>query len=367
MALPTLAGRPRRLVLTASGAAMTLLAACAGVAHHAPAGARRIESRAPAPAAAAGTASASASPVDPGQAPTLAPGVFAIGTVGSVPVVTVRRVAPAGPGQGPISVAVFNSARTRLVLHPGSLAPAAGQGKSWVYGPQVSAQERQLLLAAFNAGFKMAVARGGWVSQGRTLVPLVPGAASVVIYANGTTDIGAWGREVPAPNERVVSVRQNLQLLIDGGRAQHIDVTSEAQLEQWWGVAYLGAPLVARSALGITASGSLVWAAGTDITVAALADALLAQGVQRALELDINAPLARGFLYAGPAAITASAPLEGGMLPLVVGQVQPGPGQPPSGALAVPHCTYLTTCSRDFFTVLIAGGGRGAASALGPR
>ncbi|MHB8439696.1 MAG: hypothetical protein ACYDD4_11115 [Acidimicrobiales bacterium] len=185
------------------------------------------------------------------------------------------------------------------------------------------------------------------------MAPLVPGAASVVIYADGGTDIGTWGVEVPAAGRTVVSVRQNLQLLIDGGVPQHVVTTSESDLERWWGVAYRGAPLVSRSALGITASGTLVWAAGTDITVAALANALLYQGVQRAIELDINAPLVRGFLYAGPATVISSAPLENGMLPLVSGQTEPAAGQPPTGAEAVPQCTYLTTCSRDFFTVLL--------------
>jgi hypothetical protein len=290
-------------------------------------------------------------------APTLGPGVLAMAMVGSVPVVTVRRVAPAGTDQGAITVATFNARRTRLVLHAGSLEPVAGQ--TWSYGPQVGPQERTALLAAFNAGFKMADARGGWLSQSRVVVPLVPGAASVVVYADGGTDIGAWGVEVPASGRDVVSVRQNLQLLIDAGRPLHIHPSSEAQLEKWWGVAYAGAPLIARSALGITASGKLVWAAGTDITPAALADALLAQGVQRALELDINAPLVRGFLYPGPATLTTAATLSDGFLPLVVGQTQPSAGQSPTGADPVPHCTYLTTCSRDFFTVLIRHSGRG--------
>jgi hypothetical protein len=277
--------------------------------------------------------------------------VSAFATIASGPVVTVHSVAPAGPGQGPITVAVFNPSTTRLVLHAGSLQPVAGG--TWSDGPQVGVAERTVLLAAFNGGFKTVDARGGWMSEGRTVVPLVPGAASVVIYADGGTDIGAWDVEVPAPHRTVVSVRQNLQPLVDGGVPQNVATTSQSQLQQLWGHAYAGAPLISRSALGITASGALVWAAGTDITVAALADALVAQRVQRALELDINAPLVRGFLYPEPATLTTTMPLEGGMLPLVAGQTEPAVGQSPTGAEPVPHCTYLTTCSRDFFTVLI--------------
>lgn len=288
----------------------------------------------------------------PPPLPTLAPGTFAESTVGSVPVATVRRVPPAGPGQGAVSVAVFDPARTRLQLHAGSLQPVAGA--SLVFGPQPSALERKSLIAAFNAGFKTADSRGGWMSEGRTVVPLVPGAASVVIYADGGTDIGSWGQEVPDPQRVVASVRQNLQLLIDAGRPQLQGATSEKQLEQWWGVAFRGAPLVSRSALGVAASGALIWAAGTDITVTSLTDALVAQGAVRALELDINAPLVRGFLYQLPATVTTSTSSNVDMLPLVDGQTQTAADRTPagSGANAVPHCTYLTTCSRDFFTVL---------------
>jgi len=296
--------------------------------------------------------------------PTLAPGVSAFAMVGSDPVVTVHSLAPAGPGQGAITVAVFNAATTRLVLHAGSLQPLPGG--TWTDGPQVGAQERTALLAAFNGGFKTADARGGWVSEGRTVVPLIAGAASVVIYADGGTDIGAWGIEVPSPHRTVVSVRQNLQLLIDGGVPQNVLTASESQLEQEWGHAYAGAPLISRSALGVTASGALVWAAGTDITIAALADALVGQRVQRALELDINAPLVRGFLYPQPATLTTTTPLENGMLPLVAGQTEPGAGQSPTGAEPVPQCTYLTTCSRDFFTVLVRNSGVGGIHEIRP-
>lgn len=286
------------------------------------------------------------SPSTPGET------LLAQSLLGQVPVVDVWRVPPAGAGQGPISVAAFDPARTRLVLHAGSIQP--GSPGPWVNGPQVGASERTRLIAAFNAGFKMADARGGWMSEGHTVVPLVAGAASVVIYADGGVDIGAWGSEVPAPGRAVASVRQNLQLLIDHGQPQLQYPASVNQLEQWWGVTFNAATLVSRSALGITADGMLVWAAGTDVSIPALTDALLAHGVVRALELDINAPLVRGFLYPGPASIAPALPSGQPALPLVAGQTQTPADYTAagSGAGAVPHCTYITTCSRDFFTVI---------------
>jgi len=122
--------------------------------------------------------------------PTLARGVSALSTVGSVPVVTVRLIGPAGPDQGAISVAVFNPARTQLFC-----TPVACNRSGWVMELRTPSQPTGTYGAAccFNGGFKIADARGGWVSEGRTVASLVPGAASVVIYADGVqiSDRGA--------------------------------------------------------------------------------------------------------------------------------------------------------------------------------
>ena len=286
----------------------------------------------------------------PAAMPTPAAGALtlAVSTVGSTVLARAVRLPSAGPGQGPITVALFNGSRTHLVLHAGALEPASAGG--WRYGARIAPAERSRLVAAINGGFKMKDAHGGWSSEGRTVVPLVRGAASVVIYRDGGTDIGRWGSEVPAAGRQVVSVRQNLDLLVDHGTPQQTHPVGQRQLDQWWGHAFQGAPLIARSALGVTVDGSLVWAAGTRITVAALAAALVAHGAVRALELDVNAPLVRGFLFAGPARVTPSTP--GGELPLVLGQRQLAVDPATSRSSVAPHCDYVRPCNRDFFTVL---------------
>ena len=123
------------------------------------------------------------------------------------------------------------------------------------------------LVAAFNGGFMMPAAGGGYYTQGRTIDPLRRGAASLVIYADGSVDVGAWGSDVRmTPN--VVGVRQNLVPLVAGGRP-----TPQAASSDWqaWG-ATCGAVSCAssvpgiesqwRSGLGVTADGALVYAAG---------------------------------------------------------------------------------------------------------
>ena len=274
-------------------------------------------------------------------------GAVAVSCQGNVALAKATRRRSAGPGQGLITVVQFDPARTRLVLHAGSVEPIPG--RVWRHGALISAVERGSLVAVFNGGFKIKDSRGGWRSEGRTVVPLVTRAASVVIYIDGGTDIGAWGWDVPQAGRPVASVRQNLELLIDRGRPQHAQPVAQPLLNQWWGHALREQQLISRSALGVTATGALVWAAGTRITVAALGSALLTHGVVRALELDVNAPLVRGFLLPNPNHVIATigSHLVTTALPLVIGQTQTVV-RPPNAQ----HCTYRDACTRDYFTVL---------------
>ncbi len=88
---------------------------------------------------------------------------------------------------------------------------------------------------------------------------------------------------MPAPGRPVVSVRQNLTPLIDRG-----STASTPDRLSGWGATLGGVIDPARSALGITAAGNLIWAGGEPVTAAQIADALLRAQVASAVELDIN-------------------------------------------------------------------------------
>ena len=79
----------------------------------------------------------------------------------------------------------------------------------------------------------------------------------------------------------MVAVRQNLQLLVDGGRP-----TPETGSLGAWGGSVAG-PATMRSAVGVDANGALVWAGGR-LTPADLANSIIAAGAVRAMEMDIN-------------------------------------------------------------------------------
>ena len=148
-------------------------------------------------------------------------------------------------------------------------------------------------MAAFNGGFKMNDAHGGYYTEGRMIDPLRPGAASLVIYADGTMDLGAWGSGVTM-TPQVASVRQNLAPLVADGRPTVR--AASANWQQWGSTCAAtscghGVPGVEhqwRSGLGIVADGALIYAAGPDLGPLQLAQLLVRAGAVRGMELDIN-------------------------------------------------------------------------------
>jgi Phosphodiester glycosidase len=165
-------------------------------------------------------------------------------------------------------------------LYSGSLSPG---GLIWKYTAPIQPAAARTLVAAFNGGFLLKDSRGGYLSEGHLVAPLVDGGASLVIYANGTATVGQWGRDVGmAPD--VVAVRQNLTLLVDGGRAvpglQRDDVLA-------WGASLGNIIDTPRSGLGETTDGALVYVEGP-MNIVDLARILVRAGAVRAMVLDMN-------------------------------------------------------------------------------
>ena len=180
-----------------------------------------------------------------------------------------------------ITIATFRGPVT-YVLHNGSQDPGRLAGPV-LAGPKITGPARARLLAAFNGGFKMSSLAGGYEQEGHVARPLRPGLASLVIDRSGQARIGVWGRTVPGPGEAVYTVRQNLWLLVSGGKPT-------AQAARWWrwGGTIGRTENVARSALGQNAAGDLMYAASMSASPGDLARALARSGAVVAMELDIN-------------------------------------------------------------------------------
>lgn len=267
-------------------------------------------------------------PPPPSPFPQLLPAAIATGpTQGFVPAMRWGGQVAAWVDRTPsVAEMKFNQQLVELHLHSGTVDAGAF---GWRYGPSINASEAGHMVAAFNGGFKLSVGAGGFEAYGRSGAPLQSGLASIVTYSDGTTDVGSWHQEVPAGGKEVASVRQNLTLLIDHGVP-----ASNAGCDSCWGATLGGVPNPARSALGITATGRLVWVGGEGLTVEDLVSALLAAHVVRAAELDINPEWVAGYFYGhrgghGPLAPVPALPSQNGI-----------PGQ------------YLGPWSRDFFTIV---------------
>ena len=233
-----------------------------------------------------------------------------------------------------VGVAWMDTKLLRATLYSGSQIPGGGP---YTHTAPVSPTSALTLVAAFNAGFLMSDANGGYYTDGRVIVPLRTGAASFVVYQNGSATIGQWGRDVTmTPN--VVSVRQNLDLLVDNGQpAPGLNATDTTQ----WGYTLGGNVYVWRSGLGVTANGALVYVGGPGLNITDLANLLVRAGAVRGMELDINTDWVNFATYNPAPSTAAASPVNGTLLlPSMTG----GPGR-----------YFASWWARDFITMSAPG------------
>src|SRR5205807_5606172 len=101
---------------------------------------------------------------------------------------------------------------------------------------------------------------------------------------NGALNIGAWNRDVVLTPD-VEAVLQNLTLLVDAGQ---VDPAISHNDTRAWGATLKGKIAVARSGIGVTADGALIYVAGPALTAKTLAESLQRAGAVRAMALDLN-------------------------------------------------------------------------------
>jgi hypothetical protein len=231
-------------------------------------------------------------------------------------------------------------------LYSGSQIPGGGP---YPFTAPITAQASKTIVAAFNAGFRMQDANGGYYTDNKLILPLRPGAASVVIYKDGTMNVGMWGRDFTmAPNAAgspVASVRQNLDLIVDGGKA--VAGLGAANALKW-GKTLGGTFNVWRSGLGITRDGALVYAGGPALSISDLANTLVRAGAVRGMQLDINTDWVQYTTYAGPIGTPVSGAQGTNLLPGMIGN----PGR-----------FFANWWLRDFFVMSLSPKYQNAASA----
>ena len=245
---------------------------------------------------------------------------------GAAPVlVTTFRPDPSYP-QMVAGVAWIDSRRTSIQLYPGRYEPPNAGAAAAEIPPQL----RGSLLAAFNSGFKLEDDGGGFAAFGRVYAPLRAGQATFVRYRDGRVDIVSWNGG-PDPGPEVQFARQNLPLIVDGGKLN--PALSNGSL---WGATLGNAVRVWRSGIGVDAHGNILYAAADAQTAQSLAQILQRAGAVRAMELDINYEWVTFNFYGG---WNAADPQK--LLPDMTRDAT----------------RYLTPDDRDFFAVFARGGG----------
>lgn len=187
-------------------------------------------------------------------------------------------------------VAWMDTKLLKTVFVPGLQEPGSGPSP---WGGQIPEDQRGGLVAAFNSGFKMSGSRGGYYTEGETVRPLREGAASLVITADGTAQVGMWGRDF-AMGPNIKTVRQNLDLMVDGGQPVP---GLESDTNDRWGATLGNKVYVWRSAVGVDANGGLIYVGGNGLNAKTLGDVLARAGAVRAMELDINSQWVTYYLY----------------------------------------------------------------------
>jgi hypothetical protein len=249
--------------------------------------------------------------------------------VGGVPAVYATFLRPDPVHTSVVTgVAWMDTDLLKAVLYSGYQVPG---GSGWANTAPVLPSDGPLV-AAFNSGFRLQDSAGsGYYTEGRTAAPLITGYASLVIYRDGRATVGEWGRDI-TDSPAVVSVRQNLNLIVEYGRP--VPGLTNNKFQRWG--ATLGNKLyVWRSGVGVTADGALVYAGGSGLSISTLADVLARCGAVRAMELDINTDWV-DFFYFSPTNGQAAAPSNGSkLLPAMAGSPK----------------RYFEPSSRDFIAV----------------
>lgn len=178
-----------------------------------------------------------------------------------------------------VTVTWFNPKLVRATLHPGAVEPGSGH-----WGEPNKITNYAGLIAAFNSGFKINDAQGGYYQNGHYAHRLRNGSAAFVIDRGGRFQVVDWGRDATM-KPSIVAVRQNLRLLVDHGRlARGIAANRQSR----WGATVGNRQFVWRSGVGERADGTIVNVVGPALSAESLAILLQRAGAVRGMELDIN-------------------------------------------------------------------------------
>lgn len=184
-----------------------------------------------------------------------------------------------------VGILLVDQRRVQLHITGGIDSPGGDLG---VHGPGVIPEsDRGKLLVAWNGGFRGPHGGFGMYADGRQYRPLRDGYASIAVLTDGSIKMGEWGSDLTWSDD-MVAVRQNAIMLVQGCEVS--PRTNEGNAT--WGYVDVNTSefITWRSAVGLTANGDIMVAAGNSLSADSLARAMHAAGACSAMQLDINSP-----------------------------------------------------------------------------
>ncbi len=202
--------------------------------------------------------------------------------------------------------------------------------KPWARPNFVPPADQPHLLAAFADGFRLSGSKGGFFLLGVEKRKLRDTAASLVVDKQGHIGVGRVPRDYPL--ETLESARQNLDLIVDGGKVDPKLVKDPN--EQWGYTGPANVTAVFRSGAGVRADGSFVYVAGPALSIVTLGETLVRAGAVRGMQLEINKEWVSFNTYAAdPKGVVHGTKLD--------------------KSIQHPGDRYLTEDTRDFMAVMM--------------
>jgi hypothetical protein len=191
-----------------------------------------------------------------------------------------------------VIVVAIDLAKTELHFMPGSNDPNV-DGLDHPAG-LVPASHRDGLLAVMNGGFQPKHGRWGMMLGGRELVPPRDIGCTVALYAEGRVRVRSWPA-ISSDLARLRAYRQTPPCMVEDAK---LHPRLEAHDEKPWGGAVPGEKTRRRSAIGVDASGRvLFYGFGVEVGPELLSRGMMHVGAVEAAELDINWSWTRFLLF----------------------------------------------------------------------
>ena len=180
------------------------------------------------------------------------------------------------------TLVAIDQTHLRTAMFNGTEEPGGGP---WRRGDRVPKELQPFLVATMNGGFRFDHIDGGYMNEGVVAKPLLDGDATLAIDRNGVMRLGVLGRDI-VDDGSWESLRQNLWLIVDNGRS---NVQAGIDNGVWWGADFGNEVYVKRSGVCELSDGRLAYALVDQVDAEQFAQALVAVGCVRAMQLDINA------------------------------------------------------------------------------